>query len=1222
MALTLNPILKEAQDGISHKPIVEIISSKLSTEMPFDGQFLTSDPTPETKPNTITHSSGRLCLIYTDGISPGFTYVYTDIERTIFNFVHLSLPSDHTPIEATLCELTDGNIGIVYVATYGTYRKLYYLILSITGEIIPIDDPLIAEYVIATYVIDNPFISRLQNGTYLLVYYHKTVSELTYKIQKRTSGDFITWSEESECEIDGLVSSKPRYNPSLLQISNGNIFLWFDYRDTLTGGVEITNIYYSISTDNGASWGPAVKITDYSTVATVGKHPTSVRKVTDEMHMAFSEVKNALFKQAPYVYPPVCITFDPGRRRLYVVFGDNIGSSGLHGVMEIDVDSWTQTNWWDGTTQPAFNANFFVHGQFNIGTNHRHHGEYPYIPVGIVKSISLSTAAILDVSTNTIIHYHFRTSATYGVTQNISGITLNFNEELAFTWVDVNNNRIYFLFYGYDTLRMGYLEIGHYEWYEKFYNTGIYAANHFYCDSSAWIIEPSVDRIFISMALGMWAFGPGWLRVYSLSSGEFIKEYKKATHPDFPYYGLKRIAYLNGSIYGNIWESVDYAHRGMTVIDLGIDWIRTYLPSWGNYSNFHFDALMAISDHELAMLSNLYGITIFNVEDPSDWGLINNTNTPGLTPSGYNTFYYTIAYDPQQEIIFASNVDDPQGVVAVSRYGPFKSTYFKIGVYSAEWIFGASNKMTLKWLDYDLVMTLNPEPADLSIYAFWVKAKKANFSIKWAKEQSTLDVTPYVVNEAIEISRKIDGTPARLSFTVSHGHLFDPYNLSSLLSIYLPKFRKLNIRFGEIVNEINYWQQQGVFIIKETKIQYKKGEYPTLNVVAEDKMSIWESHQLTATDYYEEEPKGILEDVMTQIGGLTLEECNFPNFDGSAVLYYQWLDVALKDILDQVCQRFSYFPMIDIDGKITARKISDTNSMNHEYDSLISLIDFTPDDSFADFVNRVIITCDGRDLVEAIYPEERVAELHKTVGWWGHKEHHDVWYSVDGSRRCRYPRLEVIESVKNFNFKLGGGSERITGEDSGERFCVVRIESPNLVGWLLIAIVLYIVLRILENLWPQVLGLNVFGILAAILLSLIITTLASVANCSYIVWACPIGYVRQTFQASADNTELQGTLGFSVEKKYHDPLCYTSYQCNVVANQELLVADLQRNRVKLTKIAHLQDEPGDTIIIKHPYSQNNLRLFITDIKRNFKKPSNPNTTDGYFLDHIEAWAIQ
>ena len=70
-----------------------------------------------------------------------------------------------------------------------------------------------------------------------------------------------------------------------------------------------------------------------------------------------------------------------------------------------------------------------------------------------------------------------------------------------------------------------------------------------------------------------------------------------------------------------------------------------------------------------------------------------------------------------------------------------------------------------------------------------------------------------------------------------------------------------------------------------------------------------------------------------------------------------------------------------------------------------------------------------------------------------------------------------------------------------------------------------------------------------------------------------------------------------------------------------MISQMQRRRIQIEKVAHLQDEDGDTISIKHPYSNQAMTLFIADITRKYKK-SDPGSDNGYFLDAIEGWVCE
>ena len=67
MSLTLDAALAAAQENPSRRPLVEIISSQRSDDIPFDGTFLTSETFSEFGVNLIPHSSGRLCIAYCYG---------------------------------------------------------------------------------------------------------------------------------------------------------------------------------------------------------------------------------------------------------------------------------------------------------------------------------------------------------------------------------------------------------------------------------------------------------------------------------------------------------------------------------------------------------------------------------------------------------------------------------------------------------------------------------------------------------------------------------------------------------------------------------------------------------------------------------------------------------------------------------------------------------------------------------------------------------------------------------------------------------------------------------------------------------------------------------------------------------------------------------------------------------------------------------------------------
>lgn len=133
MALTLESLLASAQNAQSRRPIVEIISGEAIAAIPFDGQLLTTETTDETGVNNITHSSGRIAAVYTES-SNEIHFVYTSTDRT--ELTNISLYTSAQINAVGLCELQDGNIGIIILDTVGTDYRLRSMIVSVLGDIV------------------------------------------------------------------------------------------------------------------------------------------------------------------------------------------------------------------------------------------------------------------------------------------------------------------------------------------------------------------------------------------------------------------------------------------------------------------------------------------------------------------------------------------------------------------------------------------------------------------------------------------------------------------------------------------------------------------------------------------------------------------------------------------------------------------------------------------------------------------------------------------------------------------------------------------------------------------------------------------------------------------------------------------------------------------------------------------------------------------------------
>jgi hypothetical protein len=1088
--ITLNQTLQTAQDGQTHKPIVEIISSQNTEDIPFDGQFLTNETMKEQLSNVITHSSGRLCLIYTFGddlvypYTPTniFKYVYTDESRLEFNFVSLALGDSTTILtDASLCEMTNGNIGIIYRDVRGSENRLYSMIITAIGEIVS-GPTLIYAYTSSSVIVYSPFVIRLVNGTYLMVYDWESGS--TYQINKRTSNDFLTWSAASSITLSGLSTSKPKHHPHLIQISTAEIILSFDYRDSLSGSEELFNIYYVISGDNGATWSAATKVTNYATYDQIAKHPYIVQKETNQIHLAYTEQNNALHMDDDTLgwgtdtSPVVDVQFDSITRKLYVYciwpsYGDKV----LKAIIQVDVDSWTIDKHWDCATVPAFNA---LHCNTHCFMSHPlHHGERFFIPVQYFSDDI--TFSVLNAETDEIKLYSSVDISAYGIIANLDWTKppgAMWNGGLARTWIDFESRRIY-LFIGSSYVwnhwyQVGYVDLnqvidegagGKYtfnivltETINRLPNTEIYTITS--TGSGKFMVVPENDYVIVSLAYDY----PGRLLVYSLSTGALYKEYRTATNPGFPYWGLHRICFLNNKIYGAFYYETRWGEqdkRGLCEIDLASDVITYHRPSYATKDAYYLQDMEVTPDGRIVMGTWEDGLVIY---DPASdtWVRFSNTEVPGLTPDG-GDWLDPIAYDPTEGLLFSGVIDYYAGwwgLVCLSENGAMNVPHYMVGTYVAGWTFSAALQLVQGLTNGDLSMTL--DPIDQAIYAFWTNRKLQELSLKWDREATDFNLSPYLLRGTeITMTRKIDGTPSMLTFSLSYGYVLDPQNLWSLWSIYLTKGRLLTLRIGEKIGGVNVWQNQGKFYVKDVSITYQRPNYPSINITAEDRRTFWELHEVAATPFYESDPLNVLTDILEDYGDVAAEDIDLPVFDGAVTIYHQWVETSFTQILDDIFTRFGYFLRFDVNGKITAGKISDINDTNHIFLNKLQIVGYTPDDSFSDFINRIIVTCEGRDFIEVLFAEERIRDFQGAMGWWGQEETLICYYSDDMSRRARYPRLVVLESVSDGPFFMSDGSEEMGLIDPDEKYCIIEIHGPDLIAEFIAFTVTWIALTVL-----------------------------------------------------------------------------------------------------------------------------------------------------------------
>jgi hypothetical protein len=408
---SLDPTLAAAMESIDRRPIVKIVSAPMVGDIPFAG--IPQAPLPqkegtwygapyvgyeEYNPMAIPLSSGEAAYVSIYGYKLPTAGAYIENRqiklvtttggRTAFNLpVVLDLidPSAESaqylqPPETLVAELSDsnvsvvelanGNLGLTWLRAYGSggeWRIGYHAAeINSAGEIVYPTPYLWAPDSLKEYYSEftfnywsGPSTIRLASGSYLSVFVHK-FGGTNYTIWKKTSSDFRTWAARSEVTLPGLDLTKQISSVSLSQLSNGDVMMLFDYTESV-GGVDarLRNVYYSVSSDDGATWAAPVKITDYSDFSTVGMHPVAVQTAPGELTLVFTELVSVLTMNQDTLgwdggQLGKALSFDPVNRKLYVVNFANGGD--LQGVVKVDVDTWTVDKTWTNSSVPAFPA--------------------------------------------------------------------------------------------------------------------------------------------------------------------------------------------------------------------------------------------------------------------------------------------------------------------------------------------------------------------------------------------------------------------------------------------------------------------------------------------------------------------------------------------------------------------------------------------------------------------------------------------------------------------------------------------------------------------------------------------------------------------------------------------------------------------------------------------------------------------------------------------------
>lgn len=1214
MALTLDATLQAAQDGDNHRPIVDMKVGKSTDDYPLNGDYIPHDNNQVTS-YPVLLSDGRLAIVYAGGASAKqLRVVFSDNDQFEFGNYSIVQSNSYSVFKSCDAIALDSSDNIGAIVTYQNSSDIVVAAIKISAAGAKLSLKAVRNSDTA-YFSSGASALKIADSQYAAIYAERPDGTNWY-IYKAESTDFVSWGSPAALSIGGLDSTKELRDPKIEKLADGSYIVFFSYAN---GSEGVYNLHYSTSADL-SNWADAQPFTSDATVAKKYLDSDIIQKADGSIMVSFSEQNTYLSKDktdsgwlSTKQLTPASQHIDTVNGKLYVTCIENYDGTGepCSGVAKIDIATWSIDKFYNESTTPAIPA-YFVSSST---TYYKQHGDGDYCV--IVRNDGI---CIVDFSSDTITPYYFEDmSGTYGAgteqNVNISWPTDIYapatHANISWVQVSASESRVYVALtasYLYNNeIIIGYIDLT---------QSAPYDFSQIVLDVSS-DVKISNGRMYPDDGLAVFAYSgdAGYIAAYDTNNDVLLKLYKRSTYGDFPYGGFHDAVYAGGKVWGTVRWTSNYADdkykKGLAEIDLDTDQIIYHDTPWQDSSDNILERIKYCSTTDELIITGDNGIKIFNITTNA-WECINNDNHPEVIPG--EDHWRVADYDDVNDVILGSPSQNE--VYLVPRSGAINIVRYATGEYTTAWAFSDVETLIAGYKATQAAITIS---GDDKLYTTWTDATNEQTWIKLDMFGSDLDCLAYLTDE-ISVTRSIDGTPSKLEFTLTHGHLFDQSNASSIINFYLKKGNKVTLRFGETVSGVDYYANQGSFLISELSTQYQRGTYPLVKVIAYDRRCLWESHQVDVSALSETYPEDSIKSIVTAEMGDTADNYNLPTFAGRFSFDAQWIDTYLKDIVEQIANRFGYYLTMDVNDKLTARLISDSNAVNHAYADTTKIVNFTPDDTFSDWTNRIVVTGESLDYTEVLYDEERITGLSGTVGWWGFNKDKKVWYSADKSSRVRFPRLEVLESTSGILFQLAGDvRESISEIDEDDKYCIVEITAPNLIPVLISALAIYAAGNWLGDAvlswgagWTKPVGRAMEGVG----LYLAMMVLGSVGNYQFEIYGRPVGYVRRAVSGSADDIDFQRQIGKVVSNKIEGFLTDTAVRCADVAEFEMMIARCQRNRAKLSKITHLQDQEGDTISFPHPYTGNTVTMFVTDLKRRYKP-----TKGGYFTDELEGWVV-
>jgi hypothetical protein len=1082
----------------------------------------------------------------------------------------------------------------------------------------------------------------------------------------------------------GLDSLEKVSNPSFHEVGS-ELWMFFDKLDGIgPNDEELWNCYYSIYDGTVPdTWATPAPITENELYGDIATHPVAMMRTSISMEIVYTRTLSSLKMRENN--PPAWLGWDSASthsldsttRMFYVVNSTN----NFGNIVKININTWEVIQQYDTTTDPGF-PTWFLNAN-NGQTNMVHDGS----DLAVFNTENEDMVLFhFDGVADEVFTYYFSDWKAPGNPKNINTdeipeLDFDLKYGIIASHVDKGNNRIYILmgntFSSLHSITFGYIDLAEaigigtcsfhvlISDYRGFNASELRTLTDQYLGKGGIHVDPVGGYVVFSGSLASSVVG--FCVLFDLSTGNFLDSWRHpdalpdgfgnaGTRADFPLKGITIPFIYNNKIYAGLssWDALQPSLYGLVEIDIATSTINTYRPTYCSDANHAINRPSYYKDDKIIFT---HGPNVEDTEPDSfprgvvafdtvakTWERWNNDSLPNLTYDGTDDGLTTpVSYDPTTGLILTGvSISDAEGkgIIAFSESGYIKQSWFIHGDLDGTWSWQDPSPLIIHGLrNYDASVVKSP--AGPWMYAFWQSGDieddpgyligSGKAFLRWDTDGSIVDISSYIINDEVMLSRTVSGNPSSISFTVSHGHLFDWNNVSSLLSIVLKKGRKLTVRWGERISGGDHWSNAGEFFVDSINLAYKRGEYPALRVGAGDQRVVFNLAHIPATTDYSATPNLVLKNVLETYGGMVSGDIDLGTVEGETIIHKQWMETDIGTIIEQICNRYSQFLRFDIYGKVTFKYITNAADVANVYSDSTKIFNFTPDDKYSDFTNRVVVEGLERTMTNVILPEERLGNVSGTLGWWGCKAEHDVWYSQDKAVGAINPRMDVIETSNSIAsyFQLGDSTyEELTepGVEADFKYCTVKVVAEDLVDELIIAIVAAIAGASIGDavqVGPSGSGwtFSVGKVIQQASLTVCLIILGSSTQYQIDVYAQPMGKVRRRVQADWNDGEHQIEVGTIIPRKIEDDLCYSAYDCSFVADHEGAIIQMQRNRVSFSKVADLRDEEGDTISIIHPYGLQVIKIYIVELNRKYKKASTSGGS-GYFTDDIVGWVIE